>query len=69
MQGSISRLNRKGAFGFISIAGDQRDAFFHATDLAVDLEFGERLMYLEVAFDVEAGPKGPRARNVRPARP
>ena len=63
MKGKIKRLVRERGFGFIT-AEDGKDVFFHRSTLA-----GEDFDALEegtsVEFDLESGPKGPRAMNVR----
>ena len=62
MKGKIKRLIRERGFGFIS-AEDGREVFFHRSALE-----GENFDALEegnsVEFNVERGPKGPRAVNV-----
>ena len=64
--GTICKVKIERGFGFIS-EPQQPDCFFHASDLAADLEWSERLCELRVAFDVVGTPRGPRARNIRPA--
>ena len=63
MKGKIKSIIRERGFGFIS-AEDERESFFHRSALE-----GENFDALEegnsVEFDVEKGPKGPRAVNVR----
>jgi len=63
LKGKIKRLTRERGFGFIT-AEDGKDVFFHRSALA-----GEDFDALEegssVEFDLERGPKGPRAMNVR----
>lgn len=66
MTGTIARLTDKG-FGFIKPdQGGDKDVFFHARSLEGimydDLREGEA-----VTFDVEEGPKGPAAINVKRA--
>lgn len=62
-QGIIARMTDKG-FGFIKREGQEKDLFFHSNSLVGvaynDLREGDRL-----EFDVEEGPKGPNAINVR----
>jgi CspA family cold shock protein len=65
MKGSIVRIQDKG-FGFIKPAEGDRDVFFHASAV-VDVTFDDLKPGDEVMFDVEEGPKGPAATNVRPA--
>ena len=63
MKGTIKKVIRERGFGFIS-AEDGREIFFHRSGLEGadfdDLEEGN-----SVEFDVEKGPKGPRAVSVR----
>jgi CspA family cold shock protein len=59
--GSIKKLVRDRGFGFIT-AEDGKEYFFHRS--AVDNFDGLRGDE-KVTFDVEAGPKGPRANHVR----
>jgi len=63
MKGKVKRLIRDRGFGFIS-AEDGREVFFHRSALE-----GEGFDALEedtgVEFNVEQGPKGPRAVDVR----
>ena len=63
MKGTIKRLIRERGFGFIS-AEDGREIFFHRSALeGIDFETLEQGNSVE--FNVERGPKGPRAVNVR----
>ncbi len=63
MKGKIKRLIRERGFGFIT-AEDGKEVFFHRSALE-----GENFDALEegasVEFDLEEGPKGPRAINVK----
>lgn len=65
MTGTIARLTDRG-FGFIKPDQGDKDVFFHARSLVEvmydDLREGEA-----VTFDVEEGPKGPAAINVKKA--
>lgn len=67
MTGTIKAINERG-FGFITtgVVGD-KDIFFHTSDLADGLVFGEHLRGQRVDFEVIGGPKGPAAKNVRAA--
>jgi len=62
-QGTIARLTDKG-FGFIKRDGEEKDLFFHANNL-VDVSYNDLREGDTVSFDVEQGPKGPNAVNVR----
>ena len=65
-KGTISKLISDRGFGFISQEGEEKDLFFHATELQGvdydDLKEGD-----EVTFEVAEGPKGPNAVNVTKA--
>ncbi len=63
--GKIARLTDRG-FGFISQEGEEKDVFFHATEL-VDVEFNDLQEGDEVTFELADGPKGPNAVNVQRA--
>lgn len=62
MTGTIKTLTSKG-FGFISREGEEKDLFFHSSQLKGvmfdDLREGDK-----VTFDVTSGEKGPAATNV-----
>jgi CspA family cold shock protein len=63
LKGTIKRVIRERGFGFIS-AEDGREIFFHRSAFeGTDFEALEEGNSVE--FDVEKGPKGPRALNVR----
>lgn len=63
MKGKIKRLIKERGFGFITTE-DGKEVFFHRSALE-----GENFDALEedasVEFDLEEGPKGPRAINVK----
>jgi cold shock protein len=64
--GTIKKVVADRGFGFIT-GEDGKDYFFHRDSLVAPMSFdrldgGER-----VAFEVEAGPKGPRANQVSAA--
>ncbi len=63
MTGSIVRKKDNG-FGFIKPDDGGKDVFFHAQSL-VDVAFDDLQEGDKVTFDVEQGPKGPAATNVR----
>jgi cold shock protein len=65
MTGSIVRIKPNG-FGFIKPDNGEKDVFFHAQSL-VDIGFDDLKEGDAVTFDVEQGPKGPAATNVRRA--
>jgi len=63
LKGKIKRIIRRRGFGFIN-AEDGQEVFFHRSALeGVDFDALEEDSSLE--FDLEKGPKGPRAVNVR----
>lgn len=65
MEGTIKKLTDK-QYGFISIAGQDRDLFFHANEL-VDITFEELREGDQVTFEVEETPKGKAAVQVKKA--
>lgn len=65
MTGTIARLTDRG-FGFIKPAEGDKDVFFHARSL-VDVMYDDLREGDAVTFDVEEGPKGPSAINVKRA--
>lgn len=50
-------------FGFISREGQEKDLFFHSTELQ-DVEFKDLSEGDEVQFEVSETPKGPSATKV-----
>ena len=66
MKGKIKRLIRERGFGFIT-AEDGKEVFFHRSALAEE-NFDALEEDTSVEFDLERGPKGPRASNVRTER-
>lgn|GEM_PF-488126 len=64
--GTIARIVADRGFGFITQPGNDKDLFFHAKELdGVEFESLKEGDVME--FDVENGPKGPSAINVRPS--
>lgn len=63
MKGTVKTKTDKG-FGFISREGEDKDLFFHSTDL-VGVTFDELQIGAEVTFEVVQGEKGPAAKNVK----
>ncbi len=64
--GTIKKVVADRGFGFI-VADDAKEYFFHRDGLDSTLDF-ERLNGGEkVTFEIEASPKGPRARSVSAA--
>ena len=63
MTGTIVRKRQEG-YGFIKPEDGSKDVFFHAQSL-LDVAFDDLQEGDAVTFDVEQGPKGPAAANVR----
>lgn len=61
-EGVIARLTDKG-FGFIKCEGEEKDLFFHA-DALTNAQYNDLSEGDKVSFDIEQGPKGPRAVKV-----
>jgi CspA family cold shock protein len=65
MTGVIKKKTDKG-FGFISVAGQDKDLFFHSKAL-VGVTFDELNEGDQVSFETEESPKGMNAVNVQRA--
>ena len=63
MKGTIKRLIQDRGFGFIS-AEDGTEVFFHHSALQ-DINLDTLGEGNSVEFDLESGPKGPRAVNLK----
>jgi len=63
MNGTIKTKTDRG-FGFISADGEEKDLFFHSSDLS-GVTFEELQQGAKVEFDVEQGDRGPSAKNVK----
>ena len=63
MEGKIRRLIHERGFGFITAEGGE-DVFFHRSALAGE-DFDALGEGTSVEFDLEEGPKGLRAANVK----
>ena len=64
--GTVKKVVADRGFGFIT-GEDGKDYFFHRDSLQSPLSFDRLNGGETVAFDVQSGPKGPRAANVREA--
>ncbi len=63
MNGTIKTKTDRG-FGFISRDGEEKDLFFHSSDLD-GVTFEELQEGATVTFDVEDGDRGPSAKKVK----
>ncbi|NCS99895.1 cold shock domain-containing protein [Candidatus Parcubacteria bacterium] len=63
MTGTIAKLMDQG-FGFIAVEGQEKDLFFHATELQEGIDFNSLKEGQAVSFEMGEGPKGPQAKNV-----
>ena len=66
MNGVIKKLISDKGFGFIAVAGQEKDIFFHSKGL-VGVTFEELHEGDAVTFDTEESPKGMNAVNVKRA--
>ena len=66
MQGTIKKLTDKN-FGFISQEGEEKDLFFHASELAEGVSFEDLREGDAVEFEVTETPKGKAAVGVKKA--
>lgn len=62
-QGTIARLVSERGFGFIHRDGQDKDLFFHSTELQ-GVEFKDLREGDQVQFEVSESPKGPNAIKV-----
>ncbi|UCD85472.1 MAG: cold shock domain-containing protein [Deltaproteobacteria bacterium] len=65
MKGEVKKIIRQKGFGFIS-AEDGTEVFFHRS-ACQDISFESLEEGGSVEFDIEQGPKGPRAANLKKA--
>ncbi len=65
-QGTISKLVSDRGFGFISQEGEDKDLFFHSSELQ-NVQFDDLREGDAVTFEVSEGQKGPNATNVAKA--
>lgn len=63
MTGTVKTKTDKG-YGFISREGETKDLFFHSNDLS-GVSFDQLQVGAAVSFDIEDGPKGQSAKNVK----
>lgn len=61
-KGTIARLTQNG-FGFIAREGEEKDLFFHASDLK-GVEYNDLKEGETVTFELGQGDRGPKAINV-----
>jgi CspA family cold shock protein len=64
--GSVKKVISDRGFGFIT-ADDGKDYFFHRDGLDRSIDFDKLVGGEHVTFEVESGPKGPRAIKVQAA--
>jgi CspA family cold shock protein len=62
--GTVKWFNESKGFGFITPADGSKDVFVHFSAIASS-GFRTLVEGQQVSFDVENGPKGPQATNVR----
>ena len=66
MNGTVKTKTDKG-FGFIAREGEDKDVFFHSSDLD-GVTFDELQEGTAVTFEIVDGEKGPAAKNVKLAK-
>lgn len=64
--GTVKWFNEAKGFGFITPTDGGKDVFVHFSAIQAD-GFKTLAEGQSVSYDVEDGPKGPQASNVRPA--
>jgi CspA family cold shock protein len=64
--GIVTKIVGDRGFGFIA-ASDGKEYFFHRGGVQAPLEFDRLIGGERVSFEIEAGPKGPRASQVTAA--
>ena len=64
--GTIKKVVSDRGFGFIA-AEDGKEYFFHRNGLTSSLDFDRLAGGERVSFEIEANPKGARAKNVQAA--
>jgi CspA family cold shock protein len=62
--GTVKWFNESKGFGFIAPSDGSKDVFVHFSAIASE-GFRTLAEGQEVSFDVESGPKGPQATNVK----
>ena len=69
MFGTITKIVLGRGFGFIrERSAERKEVFFHTSQLRGGLQFDERLLELEVEYDVKETYAGQKAENVRPLK-
>ena len=62
--GTIKKVVSQRGFGFIQ-AADGKEYFFHRSGMDASVNFDSLMGGEKVIFEIEPGPKGPRAQRVR----
>ena len=62
--GTIKKVLSERGFGFIE-AADGKEYFFHRSGMDASVTFDSLMGGEKVIFEIEPGPKGPRAQRVR----
>jgi CspA family cold shock protein len=65
MQGKIKKIVGSRGFGFIMVDDDEKDIFFHRSQIEGDVVFEDLREGQEVSFEIEETQKGPQAVNIK----
>jgi CspA family cold shock protein len=64
-QGTVKWFNPRKGFGFITVDDQDGDVFVHANEVTGAGERNELYENQRVEFEIEQGPKGPMAKDVK----
>ena len=64
-QGTVKWFNPRKGYGFIKVDDEENDVFVHANEVTGAGLRNELYENQRVEFEIEQGPKGPMAKNVK----